>query len=712
MSTFTNSINSSRRCNVCVRGHVDTGKTSLLDKLASHTIDRAKTSISGTEAGGITQQVGTTTFTEEHLRQFIPTTLRDKFKMKFVMIDTPGHTDFDKIRRIGSKIAHITLIMVDITKGIDADTLEYLQNDIKTDSDYDTTIIVLNKMDKIYAYDKLESINEGHCSLKRIMNNQPKMVISKLNEYMHNVSVQLAQIGLYGEPYYNKKCRECLAMIPISAISGDGIPDLLLYMSNARMELEGGKKLNIETILLNKLNELDVSDKSETDHTDHTDGALDKSKSLGYILDKRLDDTHGKIIIGILKYGSISKTDSIRIGPNNYPINTLMRTAGYSDSRQGQFIPAETVDYAISFIIKVDPSIYDLINLGDEFTVSSDRTIRIDESVYDELDARKREIFSDHGVHIIIPSESMLEAFHSHFQHENIPIQSCSIGTMSKSEIIKYINKQHKFATVPDYSKRYKMIIICTPDRPDSSSSSTEQLLSEYIEPDKIQMLNAAGIKVMFGGTIYKLASKFNEHRKNHIENMISRYGSFSNFDADLIPKYVFRNEDPIVCGIKLNSGAIVLGSEVCSSDRSKYYGKVTGIQLEMRDIEVVHPGMDVCLKLVGGTHKLTKGEPAKFVNKTEGLINSEISRLVSEDILKTKPKPSVPKVEKSDDIANGSGAGTGTSSAKAKGKHSKDEVSDTKTAKGKEKKSDQVQVPEYDSAVSSKGKGKKDKKR
>jgi len=565
------------------------------------------------------------------------------------MIDTPGHADFEKIRQIGSKIAHITLVMVDITKGIDSDTLEYLRENIKTSADYDTTIIVLNKMDKIYAYNKIESINSGHCSLKRIMNKQPKIVLDKLNEYIQNISIQLAQIGLYGESYYNKICRECLVMIPISANTGDGIPDLLLYMSNARMTLEGGEKLIIDQ------EDIDIDIDIDIDNPDtamsrtkkeQIDGALDKSKSLGYILDKRLDDRHGKIIIGILKYGSISRTDSIKIGLNNYPINSLMTTVGYSDSREGHFAPVETVDYAISFIIKVDTSVYELINLGDEFTVGQDRTIHIDDSAYEELDTRKRKLFSEYGVHVIIPSESMLEAIHTHFEHENIPIQSYSIGTMSKSEIIKYINKKHRLSNIPDYNKRYQMIMICTPDRLESTSDSSELMIQEYFEPDKIQILNSADVKIIFGGTIYKLATLFNNHLKYHRESTISKYGSYSEFDADVIPKYIFRNEDPIICGIKLNSGSMVIDTEVYSSNRTKYYGKIRGIQLEMKDIDVVHPGMEVCLKIVGGTHKLTKGEPIKLINKIDGLENVVISRLVSDDIIKTRPKPSIPKPE------------------------------------------------------------------
>jgi len=599
------SSNNTKKCILCIRGHVDTGKTSFVQKLASHTTSIANKDLTKSEAGGITQRAGTTTFESNHIKKFIPENLRDKFNMDFVTIDTPGHTNFENIRKIGSKIAHITLVFVDIVKGIDQDTLEFLETNIESLT-YDRIILVLNKIDSIYGYHQM-----NHANIKKILNSQPKDVVSKLEDYVRIISDQLSNIGLYGELYYNKKCKDCLTMIPISAHTGDGIPDLLLYLSNAKLKIYS-----------------------------------EELKPIGYIIDKVIDDRLGKIIIGILKYGQINKNSAIKIDNSYFPITNLMRTVGYTDSRECKFEHTNIVNDAISFCFKVDQSLYELINFGDEFepidkSLSNlDLSIaHIDNEVYEKQNAKKSSILSDYGIHIIIPSESMLEGISDHFKQENIPICSYSIQTINKKDLMIYGNKR---AEPYDYYDRYRIIMVCLPELIDNAEHI--KLLNDNFDDDKLRLIKEYNLKVIFSGTIYKLSTLFKEHIKQAQLGYISKYGSFSQFEAVLIPKFVFRTDDPIICGIKMLSGALHIGSEVISSDGKKYYGKVTGIQLEKKDVEVAYIDMEVCIKLIGGTDSIIKDKPLNFKNKSE--CSNIISKLVMEDITIIKPKPSIPKTK------------------------------------------------------------------
>ena len=351
-----------------------------------------------------------------------------------------------------------------------------------------------------------------------------------------------------------------------------------------------------------------------------------------------------------MKYGEISSTHSIKIGSSIFPINSLMKTVGYSDSREHKFENTDSVPDAISFCFKVDPSLHDLIELGSEFSLSTESEKYIDDSAYDLLDAKRAAILSDHGVHIILPSESMLDGVHEHFKQNEIPIQSYSIGRMSKPDIIKYINKRCVLSSIPDYHQRYRTIMICIPDMVETSKCS--EFLSDYFEPDRLLMLNSANIKIIIGGTIYKLSTSFEEHRKQHKERMITKYGSQPIFEAEVIPDFIFRTEDPIICGIKLKSGTIIPNTEIYSADRSKYYGKVSSIQLDKKDINVVYPDMEVCLKLTGGKDPLVKcqkGPKTVFRNKLD--FGQDISELVCQDILSTRPKPSISKKDEEQEI-------------------------------------------------------------
>src|SRR5512137_2328891 len=106
---------------VCMLGHVDTGKTSLLDKIRG-------TAVQLREAGGLTQQIGASYFPLETLVA-ITQKLVKNFNVNIqipglLVVDTPGHEAFANLRRRGGSVADIAILVVDILKGIEAQTLE------------------------------------------------------------------------------------------------------------------------------------------------------------------------------------------------------------------------------------------------------------------------------------------------------------------------------------------------------------------------------------------------------------------------------------------------------------------------------------------------------------------------------------------------------------------------------------------------------------
>ena len=154
---------------VTIMGHVDHGKTSLLDAIR-------QTNVAGREAGGITQHIGA---------YYI-----EKNGRKIVFIDTPGHQAFTRMRARGAKVTDIVVLVVSADDGVMPQTLEAIDHARAASV---PMIVAINKVDKPDA--------------------QPE-----------RVKQQLADRGLLAEDWGGD-----VVMVPVSAKTGQNL-DLLLEM--------------------------------------------------------------------------------------------------------------------------------------------------------------------------------------------------------------------------------------------------------------------------------------------------------------------------------------------------------------------------------------------------------------------------------------------------------------------------------------------------
>ncbi|KAG4302787.1 hypothetical protein PCK1_000947 [Pneumocystis canis] len=204
----------------CILGHVDSGKTKILDKIR-------QTNVQEGEAGGITQQIGATYFPMESIKQKVAVLDKDKnFEYKLpglLIIDTPGHESFTNLRSRGSSLCDIAILVVDIMHGLERQTLESLNllRNRKT-----PFIVALNKIDRIYGWN-----STPNAAFQESLSKQKKIVEREFHDRYMKIVTAFSEQGLNSVVYYNNKnFAKNVSIVPTSALTGEGIPDMLMLL--------------------------------------------------------------------------------------------------------------------------------------------------------------------------------------------------------------------------------------------------------------------------------------------------------------------------------------------------------------------------------------------------------------------------------------------------------------------------------------------------
>lgn len=481
----------------CILGHVDTGKTKLLDKVR-------QTNVQEGEAGGITQQIGATYFPVEALKTKTAVVNKDdSFEYKIpglLIIDTPGHESFSNLRSRGSSLCNIAILVVDIMHGLEPQTLESMKllRDRKT-----PFIVALNKIDRLYNWKKID--NNGFQDSLAMQN---KGVQNEFRDRLEKTKLAFAEQGFNAELFYeNKNMAKFVSLVPTSAHTGEGVPDMLMLLARLTQER-----------MTNNLMYL-----SEVEAT---------------VLEVKVIEGLGTTIDVILSNGVMREGDRIVLCGLNGAITTniraLLTPAPMKELRlKSQYVHNKEAKAALG--VKIAANDLEHAIAGSRLLVvgPEDDEEDLEEEVMSDLQNLLSKVSKDsRGVSVQASTLGSLEALLEFLKQMKIPVANISIGPVYKRDIMMA-------GTMLEKAKEYA-VMLC---------------FDVKVDKEALAYAEEQGIKVFQADIIYHLFDDFTKHMAQLKEQKKEESKLSAVFPCVLNPLQVFNKKDPIVVGVDVVEG-------------------------------------------------------------------------------------------------------------------------------------------------------------
>ncbi len=508
---------------VSVLGHIDAGKTKLLDKIR-------KSSVQDREVGGITQHIGASYFPVETLANLCGPLFKGLKKdlqlPGLLVIDTPGHEAFVNLRKRGGAVADIAILVVDVLRGFEAQTYECLDilKEKKT-----PFLVAANKIDRIPGWKPHD--NETFSESYR---NQDPYVQQALDEKLYTIMGTFSRLGFRTDKFNNvKDFTKTIAIVPTSAKTGEGIPELLAVLIGLTQQY-----------LQNRLKT--------------TEGP-----AKGTVLEVKEEPGLGITTNVIIYDGTLQKGDLIVVGAKEKPIVTNIRAVflpkpldEIRDPRD-KFSSVESVSAAAGVKIAA-PNLEDALAGAPLYTVpSQDQLEDYIKLVSEEVEQIKIATDLD-GVILKTDALGSLEAIADSLKRNDVPIRVADVGDVSKRDVTE--------AAVVKESEPLHGVILA---------------FNVKVLPDAEEEAKNRNVPIFNQRTIYSLIDEYLAWLKKEDE---ARLGE--EYDrlvkpakVKFLPGYVFRKAKPAVIGVEVLAGHIKPKNILVKED-----GRTVGEILQIQD--------------------------------------------------------------------------------------------------------------------------------
>ncbi|HIQ10288.1 MAG TPA: translation initiation factor IF-2 [Euryarchaeota archaeon] len=529
---------------VTVLGHVDHGKTTILDKIRRTTVQKK-------EAGGITQHIGATEVPIDVIEK-ITKPLTKMFPVKFkipglLFIDTPGHEAFTNLRKRGGSIADIAVLVVDVNQGFQPQTREAVEI-LKT---YRVPFVVAaNKVDAITGW-----VSKENSPITESLKRQRKDVLQELDTKIYQIVASLSEYGFDSERYdrvtdFTKQ----IVIIPTSGKTGEGIPELLLYLAGlAQKYLE--KRLEID----------------------------ENAPGKGAILEVKEETGIGTTLTTILYDGVIRKGDRIvfgtKDGPKETRVRALLKPKPLDEIRdpRDKFRGVDEVHAAAGLKIAA-PDIDDAIP-GSPVVV-----VRSEEERRQAIEQIKNEIasisFETDDVGLIVKADTLgsLEALVKILRDHGYPVKKAEIGNVSKKDVME--------ASVVRQKDRYLGAVIA---------------FNVGLEPGVEEEAFRLDVPIIRENVVYRIIERYQSWREEERER--EKKEKLTKLilpgKIKILEGYVFRRSDPAIVGVRVLAGVVKPKYPLMRED-GRPVGTIKGMQKDKKGVEEAHEGDELAVAIQG----------------------------------------------------------------------------------------------------------------
>jgi translation initiation factor 5B len=526
---------------VCVLGHIDSGKTSLLDKIR-------KSSVGAREAGGITQHIGASYFPVAILKELTGPLLKQlKVRIRIpglLVIDTPGHEAFANLRRRGGAVADIAILVVDILRGFETQTYECV--DILK-SRKTPFLVAANKTDRISGW-----VSKPDQSFLVSYQSQDTYVRQDMDEHLYTIMGAFSSQGFQANRFDKiTDFTKTVAIVPTSAKTGEGIPELIAVLIGLTQQ--------------HLRNQLKVT----------------TGPARGTVIEVKEEPGLGITVNAIIYDGVLQKGDTIVLGGKDKPISTKVRAVllpkpldEIRDPRD-KFSSVNSVSAASGVKIAA-PDLENAIAGAPLYVVPPEEdTDKYMELVSEEV-GKLRVVTDVEGVILKTDALGSLEAIAEILKRENVPIRLADVGDISKRDVTEAV-------VVKEHEPLYGAILA----------------FNVKVLQDAQEEARNRGVQIFQHNIIYHLIDNYTQWMRSEKEaRLLKEFEKFTRPGmVRMLPGYVFRNAKPAIFGVEVLTGTIKPKYPLVNAE-GQDLDEVMQIQEKGKAISEATSGMQVALSM------------------------------------------------------------------------------------------------------------------